>query len=682
MTRTLARTPGWAGLAALALSSLAVPLTAASPAAAAQDDPSSVQLANSKATDWVAKHEGKIKLADGDRVVRAATLTGSGDTVAVAYERTHRGLPVFGGDFVVVTDEAGRVLNSTVAQTKPIEVASLEPSVSPADAVSAAGTRFDSVDAASEPEKIVYALGAEPRLAWKVAVSGVQGGDRAGEDVYVDAATGEVVDHTVTLLHGTGDGWINGPDPLPLRTTQSGSTFLMKDAQIPGLHCGQTGQTVPLSGTDDAWGNGVGTSIETGCADALYGVQTMSSMLSEWLGRNGPKGDGTSWPIYVGLNDQNAFYCNGQVDCSGRNEVWMGKNPSGQWVTSLDVVGHEYGHGVDDYTPSGISRKGTQEFVGDVMGALTEFYDNQPATFDPPDWLIGEEVNLGGSGEIRNMANPTAEGHPVCYTTAIDTTQVHAAAGPGDHWFYLLSNGGTSRCDSTAVTGIGVQKAGKIFYDAMLMKTTASGYQSYRKWTLQAAKNLYPTSCVEFDAVKLAWDAINVPAQTGEATCGTTPPPPPPPPPGNLLVNPGFESGAASWSATSGVINTNTGRPARTGSWKAWLGGNGVTSTESVSQTVTIPATATAANLSYWIRTDTAETGSTVYDRMRVQIVVGGVVTTLRTFTNVGTNPTYTQFSHSLLAHKGKAVTVRLLMNEDSTLQTSFVVDDTAVSVS
>ena len=67
---------------------------------------------------------------------------------------------------------------------------------------------------------------------------------------------------------------------------------------------------------------------------------------------------------------------------------------------------------------------------------------------------------------------------------------------------------------------------------------------------------------------------------------------------------------------------------------------------------------------------------------MRVQVVVGGVTTTLRTFSNVGTNATYTQFSHSLLAYKGKAVTVKFLMNEDSSLQTSFVVDDTAVSVS
>ncbi len=217
----------------------------------------------------------------------------------------------------------------------------------------------------------------------------------------------------------------------------------------------------------------------------------------------------------------------------------------------------------------------------------------------------------------------------------------------------------------------------------MLMKTTSSSYLKYRTWTLTAAKNIDST-CAQFNAVKNAWDAVNVPAQTADPTCGgtTTPPTTPPPTGGNVLLNPGFESGAASWAGTTGLITTNTGRPARTGSYKAWFGGNGTTSTENLTQTVTIPSTATAANLSYWIRTDTAESGSTAYDTFRVQIVVGGVTTTLRTFTNVGTSSAYTQFSHSLLAHKGKSVTVKFLMNEDSTLQTSFVVDDTAVTVS
>jgi hypothetical protein len=44
---------------------------------------------------------------------------------------------------------------------------------------------------------------------------------------------------------------------------------------------------------------------------------------------------------------------------------------------------------------------------------------------------------------------------------------------------------------------------------------------------------------------------------------------------GNLLQNPGFESGTANWTGTSGVITNSSSRPARTGTYKAWLQGNG-----------------------------------------------------------------------------------------------------------
>ena len=115
-------------------------------------------------------------------------------------------------------------------------------------------------------------------------------------------------------------------------------------------------------------------------------------------------GTGGAWPIRVGLNDQNAFYDGTQVQ--------IGHNTAGQWIGSIDVVGHEMGHGIDDHTPGGISGSGTQEFVADTFGAATEWYANEPAPYDPPDFLVGEEVNLVGSGPIRNMYNPSAARRP------------------------------------------------------------------------------------------------------------------------------------------------------------------------------------------------------------------------------------------------------------------------------
>ena len=104
---------------------------------------------------------------------------------------------------------------------------------------------------------------------------------------------------------------------------------------------------------------------------------------------------------------------------------------------------------------------------------------------------------------------------------------MHAAAGPGNHWFYLLAQGTnptngqptSPTCNGTTVTGIGIQNAIKIMYNAMLMKTTASSYLKYRTWTLTAAKNLDPGNCAMFNTIKAAWNAVSVPAQTGDPTC-------------------------------------------------------------------------------------------------------------------------------------------------------------------
>ena len=98
-------------------------------------------------------------------------------------------------------------------------------------------------------------------------------------------------------------------------------------------------------------------------------------MMSSWLGRNGMNGSGGWVPIRVGLNDVNAYYDGTQVQ--------IGKHQANEWIGSIDVVAHEFGHGVDDRTPGGISGGGTQEFVGDTFAAATESSTaGRPAT--PP----------------------------------------------------------------------------------------------------------------------------------------------------------------------------------------------------------------------------------------------------------------------------------------------------------
>jgi hypothetical protein len=151
-----------------------------------------------------------------------------------------------------------------------------------------------------------------------------------------------------------------------------------------------------------------------------------------------------------------------------------------------------------------------------------------------------------------------------------------------------------------------------------------------------------------------------------------------------LLGNPGFESGSTTWTASSGVITDDTGEPARTGTYKAWLGGYGTAHTDTLSQAVNIPA-GCAATLGLYLHIDTAETTTTTaYDTLKVQVLNSGgtVLSTLGTYSNLNAASGYALKTFDLGAYAGQSVTVKLTGTEGSTLQTSFVVDDTSVSVS
>jgi hypothetical protein len=148
---------------------------------------------------------------------------------------------------------------------------------------------------------------------------------------------------------------------------------------------------------------------------------------------------------------------------------------------------------------------------------------------------------------------------------------------------------------------------------------------------------------------------------------------------GQLLGNPGFESGNTTWTASSGVITTSSSEAARTGSYKAWLDGYGSAHTDTLSQSVSIPSGCTTATLSFYLHIDTAETTtSTAYDKLTV--TAGS--TTLATYSNLNAASGYVLKSFSVASLAGTTPTITFTGVEGSTLQTSFVIDDTALNVS
>ncbi|MGW5258868.1 M1 family aminopeptidase [Streptomyces sp. NPDC004012] len=150
--------------------------------------------------------------------------------------------------------------------------------------------------------------------------------------------------------------------------------------------------------------------------------------------------------------------------------------------------------------------------------------------------------------------------------------------------------------------------------------------------------------------------------------------------PSQVITNGGFESGTSSWTQSkTGVITDRAGQTAHGGTSFAWLDGVGSTHTDSLTQSVTIPSGCSTATLSFWLHVDTAETtSSTAYDKLTAKI--GS--TTLATYSNLDRNTGYVQKSFDVSAFAGQTVSVAFTGTEDSSLQTSFVVDDVSLDTS
>ncbi|GGQ38942.1 peptidase M28 [Streptomyces virginiae] len=442
------------------------------------------------------------------------------DLYSVSYERSYRGLPVVGGDAVVLADGSGKVRALQSASSVRIDVAT-RPSVSAKDAEATSRAKLAAVDKVESSRLVVRLKDDKPVLAWETVLSGRTRTAPSKLHVFVDARTGAFVDSYDDVVAGTGNSKWNGPGPVTIDTTNSGSTYTLRDPNRTGLSCADYSTGTVFTKSSDSWGTGNPTSKETGCVDLMFAAQKQWDMLSQWLGRNGVSGNGRSFPAKVGLSDLNAYW--------DGSSVTIGRNSANEWIAGIDVVAHEYGHAIDSNTPGGTSgqESGLGEATGDIFGALTEAFANEPAPYDTPDYTVGEVINLQGRGPIRNMYNPPAVNNdPACYSSAIPGTEVHAAAGPLNHWFYLLAEGtspgggkpSSSTCNGSTLTGVGVQNAGKIFYGGMLLKTSGMSYKKYRTATLNSAKSLDAT-CDLFNKTRAAWDGISVPAQTADPTC-------------------------------------------------------------------------------------------------------------------------------------------------------------------
>jgi hypothetical protein len=153
--------------------------------------------------------------------------------------------------------------------------------------------------------------------------------------------------------------------------------------------------------------------------------------------------------------------------------------------------------------------------------------------------------------------------------------------------------------------------------------------------------------------------------------------------PAQLLGNPGFETGQiAPWTSTPEVLAASgPGDPAHSGSWLAWLDGYESAHTDTLAQTVTIPAGCTAATLSFWldiVSSDPNQANGT----LTVQVKGTSGTTTLATYATLHAAGGYAQHSFSLTPWIGQKVTITFTGRQTVSGQVaSFYEDDNGLNV-
>src|SRR6202044_1026115 len=150
-----------------------------------------------------------------------------------------------------------------------------------------------------------------------------------------------------------------------------------------------------------------------------------------------------------------------------------------------------------------------------------------------------------------------------------------------------------------------------------------------------------------------------------------------------LLSNPGFETGSISpWTSSAGVLaDTGEGVPAQAGSYLAWLDGYGAAHTDTLAQTVTIPATCVSATFTYWVEVNSTTTNTANKLVLEVLNSSGTVVQTVPVATAANNGSRYVEYSTSLASYIGQKITVKFVGTEVSGGNTSFFEDSNALNV-
>ncbi len=644
------------------------------------------------------------------------------DELRMAHTRVQQkvnGIPVWEGEAIVHLKTDGSVSSITDDLKDGISVRT-SPDLGEKEAERLASGNYKGRARQTDPSNVqMYIYRGEDRdhLTYRIETPRLDGTkDTSAPVVFIDAHTGEVVDQYDNLQTGTGSSLYNGT--VSISTSLSGANYYMEDTtrRQGTFNMNNTGNTSTGTGgtqsrytdADDNW---TATNARAG-VDAHYGAAKTFDYYQSVHGRNGIDGNygpGTTTAIsngvsivasrvHFGSNYNNAFWYQNMMSYGDGNGTTFSP------LTSIDVCGHEMTHGVTERSASLTYSKESgalNESWSDIMGSMVELYaDGGVVTTNT--WLIGEDIYTPGTAgdALRRMDNPNAVGDPDHYSlrlypgtctpsSANDQCGVHTNSSISNHAYYLITAGGTNRVSGVTVTGIGATDAAKIFYRALTVYMTAStNFAGARTATLSAATDLFGASSAQYNSVATGWCAVGVgtcpgtnPTPTPTPAPSITPTPSPTPTPGaNLIVNGGFEVSASPWvSSGTGYFYTANGNSPHGGTGYIYFGVNNSVSGQAY-QTVSIPTTATG-NMSFWLNVTSSETTTTTaYDKLFVEVrnTSGTLLTTRATYSNLNktTQGVYSQKSFSLAAYKGQTVRIQFRSTMDSSITSTFRVDD------
>ncbi|MGC0317142.1 putative Ig domain-containing protein [Kitasatospora acidiphila] len=332
------------------------------------------------------------------------------------------------------------------------------------------------------------------------------------------------------------------------------------------------------------------------------------------------------------------------------------------WTMTL---GHEWHEMMSDQNPAG----GWTNHTGDATYNGQENSD-ECAWLKPGTTGGAANVSFGSFGSYAEQASWSNDTNSCAITHAILTH----GGGTGGNTVTVTSPGTQN---GTVGTAVSLQVNASDSASGQTLTYSATGLPAGLSISSSGLITGTPTAAGSNTVTVTAKDSTGATgtatftftvATSGGGTGCTTP--------GQLIGNGGFESGTSPWTASSGVITNSTGEAAHGGSYYAWLDGYGTTHTDTLSQQVTIPANCKGA-FTFYLHIDTAETGTTAYDTLK--LTANG--TQLKTWSNVNAATGYTQQSVDLSAYAGQTVTLQFTGTEDSSNQTSFVIDDAALNV-